>query len=232
MSVRGYGKADNKRFCKTLTTVLQSSLCDFCTPSKFYRRSGLCSFSLGLENVQGWSLKWLLELPEMSFMCKLLPPKIAIRCFNVRSKAARKQQQKCVKTEKVKTDMLRSNSKSLGDHVANILCIKCRNRESRIHWRIHRGAGRAIAPPVRGPEKKLNVTENNSSDKKTNSVHVVRLLCAIPISRVFGTFTTWTGTGINGIPVTHPWLILRWMASKIATTMAGRLWHLPAVASL
>ena len=48
--------------------------------------------------------------------------------------------------------MLRSNSKSLGDHVANILCIKCHNRESRIHWRIHRG-GRAIAPPVRGPEK-------------------------------------------------------------------------------
>jgi len=37
--------------------------------------------------------------------------------------------------------MLRSNSKSLGDHVANILCIKCHNRESRIHWRIHRGEG-------------------------------------------------------------------------------------------
>ena len=55
----------------------------------------------------------------------------------------------------------------------------CANdRKSRIHWRIHPGG-----------QKKLNVSENKSSDKKTNYVHVVRFFCAIPISRVFWTFT-------------------------------------------
>ena len=74
----------------------------------------------------------------------------------------------------------------------------------------HRGGGDGgDCPPEEDQKHKifLNVSENKYSNRKlSNSVRFVRLLCRITISKTYEDISTpYIGTGINGIPLKHPW---------------------------